>query len=136
MVYELTIGRPTAVMTDNAPPPAGAYSQAVIAGRFVFVSGQTPRSASGERRLDSPFAEQVSLALDNLEAIARAADSSLRDAVSVTVYLTDPSRAEQFDEIYRLRVGSPAPARAIVQSSLITGAVEITAVLYRSGALG
>lgn len=117
------------VRTPDAPPPAGTYSQAIIAGGFVFVSGQTPRLPDGTRLTGSPFDVQARQALRNLEAVARSAGSSLRHATMVTVYLRDPGNRTIFDEVYREFVGSPFPARAIVQSELFGMEVEITAVL-------
>jgi 2-iminobutanoate/2-iminopropanoate deaminase len=73
----MTTQRP--ISTTEAPAPAGPYSQAISAeGRFVFLAGQTPRTKQGRRISDAPFAKQARLALDNLEAVARAAGLSLR----------------------------------------------------------
>jgi 2-iminobutanoate/2-iminopropanoate deaminase len=117
------------VSTSDAPPPAGTYSQAVIAGGFVFVSGQTPRLPDGTRLAGSPFDVQTRQALHNLEAVARSAGSSLRRATMVTVYLRDPDNRAEFDEIYREFVADPLPARAIVQSDLFGMELEVSAIL-------
>ncbi|WP_238592102.1 RidA family protein [Pseudonocardia sp. EC080625-04] len=119
------------IQTDRAPAPAGAYSQAVATDRLVFVSGQTPRSTSGERLLDAPFDEQVRAALSNLAAVAEASGTSLGQALYVTVFLRDPSNAPHFDAIYRTFVGTDPPARTLVPSALTIGEVEINAVLAR-----
>ncbi|TRW45888.1 RidA family protein [Georgenia yuyongxinii] len=117
------------VTTDQAPPPAGTYSAAIVHNGLVYVSGQTARLPSGERLLDAPFEVQVRAAMDNLAAVARAAGTSLAHALTVTVYLRDQGRSGEFDEIYRAYVGDPPPARAIVQSDLSVGELEVTAVL-------
>jgi 2-iminobutanoate/2-iminopropanoate deaminase len=41
-------------------------------GRWVFISGQTPRGLDGQRLVGAPFEQQARIALDNLEAVARA----------------------------------------------------------------
>lgn len=123
-----------AVSTANAPPPAGTYSQAVVANGFIFVSGQTPRLPDGTRVGDRPFDEQVEIALTNLEAVAHAAGSSIASAVKVTVYLRDPSCAKRFDAIYQDRVGRVPPARTLVQSDLPGFDVEIDAILVEARA--
>jgi 2-iminobutanoate/2-iminopropanoate deaminase len=67
-----------AIVTPAAPPPAGTYSQAVRSnGPLVFISGQTPRRLDGQRLVGAPFEQQARMALDNLEAIARAGGLSL-----------------------------------------------------------
>jgi len=119
----------TAFQTELAPPAAGSYSQAVRCGNLVFLSGQTPRDASGVRHGDWPFEDQVKLTLDNLEAVARAAGLSLRDAVKVTVFLRDPRFAQRFDAVYATYVGVPAPARTLAQSNLDGFDVEVDAIL-------
>ncbi len=118
-----------AVATPDAPAPAGTYSQAVTAGGFVFISGQTPRLPDGTRLTRSPFDVQARQALHNVEAVARSAGSSLRSATMVTVYLRNPDNRARFDEIYRDFVADPPPARAIVQSDLFGMELEISAVL-------
>ncbi|EMY35979.1 endoribonuclease [Arthrobacter crystallopoietes BAB-32] len=127
----------TAVSTQSAPPPAGHYSQAVVAGPFVFLAGQTPRTRDGVRHVDKPFAEQARIVLDNLAAVAAEAGASLKDAVKVTVFLKDPSQAGEFDTIYReyLSEGSVPPARSLVQSDLPHGQLEVEAILLMTGAI-
>lgn len=125
---------PHAITTTNAPPPAGTYSQAVIANGFIFLSGQTPRLLDGTRVGDRPFDEQVEIALTNLEALAHACGSSMAAAVKVTVYLRDPLCAKRFDEIYQDRVGHVPPARTLVQSDLPGFDVELDAILVEESA--
>jgi reactive intermediate/imine deaminase len=123
-----------AFSTPLAPAPAGTYSTAVAAGDFIFLAGQTPRDVHDVRHGDQPFAVQVRMVLDNLEAAARAAGASLQDAVKVTVYLTQPGRAKEFDAIYAGYVGTPPPARTLVQSALPGFDVELDAILLRPAA--
>ncbi|MFD1212752.1 RidA family protein [Arthrobacter sp. GCM10027362] len=121
-----------AVSTTAAPQPAGTYSQAVIAGGTLYISGQTPRLPDGRRCTDEPFAVQAGLTLANVDALAAAAGTSLAAAAFVTVYLRDPgSQAAEFDAIYRDLLGPSAtlPARAVVQSNLPHGEIEVTAVI-------
>lgn len=121
-----------AVSTADAPPPAGTYSQGVLAGGILYISGQTPRGRDGRPCTNAPFATQANLALANLESIATAGGAKLADAAFVTVYLRDPhSKAEEFDELYQQALGvtNVPPARAIVQSDLPRGDIEVTAMI-------
>lgn len=122
----------SAISTTAAPPPAGTYSQAVLAGGTLYVSGQTPRWSDGRRCTDEPFATQARLTLSNVDTIAQAADARLAEAAFVTVYLRDPgSQAAEFDEVYRDVLGpnTVPPARAVVQSDLPHGEIEVTAMI-------
>jgi 2-iminobutanoate/2-iminopropanoate deaminase len=117
--------------TVAAPPPAGTYSQAVSVGGLLFLAGQTPRLANGDRINDAPFEVQARQALDNLARVAEAAGASLTDAVKVTVYLKDPaSQAAAFDGVYRRYIDtSVPPARTTVQSDLPGYQVEVDAII-------
>ena len=118
--------------TSEAPQPVGSYSQAISAGGMLFISGQTPRHADGTPGHETPFEVQARIALTNVESIAKTAGLRLSEAAMVTVYLTDPKlQASEFDRVYQefLNASTPYPARAIVQSALPNGAIEITAVI-------
>jgi 2-iminobutanoate/2-iminopropanoate deaminase len=123
-----------AFTSESAPPPAGTYSVAMEVGNLVFLSGQTPRDRDNVRHGGKPFSFQARMALDNLEAAANAAGSSLRDAVKIGVFLKDMTNAQEFDAIYSTYVGAPPPARTLTQSSFNTFDVEIDAILERESA--
>ncbi|NPC58745.1 RidA family protein [Caenimonas sp. S4] len=118
-----------AFSSELAPPPAGTYSIAVQAQGLVFLAGQTPRDRNNVRHGDKPFAFQARMALDNLDASARAAGLSLKDAVKVNVFLKNPGDAKEFDLIYSEYVGDPPPARTLTRSNLVGFDIEVDAVL-------
>lgn len=123
-----------AFTSESTPPPAGTYSVAMQAGQLVFLSGQTPRDRDNVRHGDKPFAAQAKMALDNLEAAANSAGSSLREAVRVGVFLKDMANAQAFDAIYARYVGLPPPARTLTQSGFSAFDIEVDAILQRNPA--
>jgi 2-iminobutanoate/2-iminopropanoate deaminase len=120
------------VLSAAAPPPSGGYSQAIRAGDFLFLSGQGPYDASGER-VGSSVAEQVRQVLQNLDAVARAAGGSLQDAVRVGMYISDMRHFDEMDAEYRTHFGNPMPARTTIQSDLVGFDVEGDAVVWLGG---
>lgn len=102
------------IQTDDAPAAIGPYSQAIVVGDGVFVSGQIGLDpASGELKgadLDS----QARQALANLKAILKAADCGLNQVAAVDVFLTDIKDFAAFNAIYEEFFGSHRPARAVV----------------------
>jgi 2-iminobutanoate/2-iminopropanoate deaminase len=119
------------VTADGAPPAIGPYSHAVRAGGLLFCSGQIPLDpATGELTGATP-ADQARRCLQNLDAVCRAAGSTLADAVRVTVYLTDMQAFADVNEAYAAFFDTDPPARvAIGVASLPKGAqVEIDAVV-------
>lgn len=119
-----------AIAAAGAPAPAGSYSAAVRAGDFVFLAGQTPRRPDGVRLLSEPFDVQVRQAMDNLQAVARAAGGTLADAVKVSVFLRPGCDTAAFDAIYREYVTDPLPVRTLTVSDLAIGEVEVDAILH------
>lgn len=102
------------VETPRAPHPAGHYSQAVVHGGLVFVSGQLPHDVSGPGRAPGDAEEQTERALRNVEAILEAAGSGLDRLLSVTVYVADVALWPRVNAAYARVLGAHRPARAVV----------------------
>jgi len=122
----------TPVLSEAAPAPSGGYSQAIRAGDFLFLSGQGPYDAAGER-VGVSIAEQVRQVLQNLDAVARADGGSLKDAVRVGMYISDMRHFDEMDAEYRAFFGDPMPARTTIQSDLVGFDVEGDAVVWLGG---
>ncbi len=116
------------VSTPNAPAASGSYSQGIRAGNLLFLAGQAPIAVDGAI-VRGTIADQVRRTLANLDAVAKAAGASLRDAVQVRVYLTDLAHFDDMDAEYRLHFVEPLPARTTIQSDLRDFDVEIDAVI-------
>jgi len=102
------------INTPNAPAPAGHYAQAIVHNGLVFVSGQLPIDpTTGDKRVGS-IEEQTERALRNVEAILKAAGSSLDKVLKVTVYISDISLWGRVNEVYARVFGAHRPARAVV----------------------
>ncbi len=114
----------------DIPAPAGAYSPAVRAGDFLYVSGQVPRDLKTGVTVGSDIVTQTRQVLSNLETVLIAGGAALSDVVSVTVYLADPDLWAAFNGIYRELMPEPYPTRTAVGASLRGFLVEISAVAY------
>lgn len=104
----------TTVHTQDAPTPAGHYSQAVVFNGLVFVAGQLavePRT--GEKVLGS-VEEQTEQALKNVGAILKAAGSDLSRVLKMTVYISDIGLWGRVNEVYARVMGEHRPARAVI----------------------
>ncbi len=103
------------VLTTEAPAPAGHYSQGVVHGGLVYVAGQLPLDpASGAVVAPGDIAGQAERTLRNVEAILRAAGSSLENVCSMTIYITDRSLWPQVNAVYARVLGDHRPARAVI----------------------
>ena len=121
----------TVVSTDRAPRAIGPYSQAIVAGGFVFCSGQIALDPkSGELVGSGDVRAQTRRVMENLEAVLAAAGAGFADVVKTTIFLADLADFSSVNEIYGSYFSLAAPARATVQvAGLPRGAlVEIDAV--------
>jgi 2-iminobutanoate/2-iminopropanoate deaminase len=123
-------GKLESVTTSKAPAAVGPYSQAVVAGGFVFASGQIPLDPATGEVVGETFEARVRRVLDNLEAVLLAAGSDRSRVVKATVYLTDMALFPRLNAVYAEFFGHHRPARvAVAVAALPRGAdVEIEAV--------
>jgi 2-iminobutanoate/2-iminopropanoate deaminase len=94
----------------DAPAP-GAFSRATRAGGFVFVSGTGAGNDIGGRAPTGTAAEQTRQALRNVEAILKAAGSSLDRVVQMTLLITDPADYAEINAEYVTHFPNGLPAR-------------------------
>lgn len=120
------------VRTDRAPAPfqGAPYSQAVVSGGLVFVSGQLAVRPGSSEIVGDTIEDQTEQVLANLREILEAAGSSLDKLVKTTVYLVDLREFRGMNEVYARHVGEKPPARATVEvAALPSGArLEIEAI--------
>lgn len=123
------------VHTDAAPAAIGPYSQAIVAGGFVFCSGQIAIDPATGEVVHGTTAEQTRMVLKNLAAVLEGAGSGLDKVVKVTVFLRSMGDFAEMNAVYADAFGSHAPARAAVEvSALPKGvAVEMDAIAYSAG---
>ncbi len=114
-----------AIQTEKAPQAIGPYSQGIIAGGFIFCSGQIPLDPRTGTLVEGGIEEQTRQVLRNLSAVLEAAGSSLDDAVKCTVFLQDMNDFQAMNKIYAEFFKPPAPARAAVQVARLPRDVKI-----------
>ena len=122
------------IHTDKAPAAIGPYSQAVLAGDFLYVSGQLPLDPVSGAMAGDTAAEQAEQSIRNLSAILEAAGMTLDDVVKTTVLLADIADFAAVNEVYAKHfTGAVLPARAaFAVRDLPKGAkVEIELVAYK-----
>ena len=120
------------IVTNNAPSPAGPYSQGLITEHLVFVSGQRPVDpATGE--VKQGVKEQTRQVLTNIESVLKEAGCTLADLVRTTVYLSDISYFNEMNEVYREMVPEPFPTRTTFGAQLRGILIEIDAIAVKGG---
>lgn len=114
----------TASHTENAPQPAGPYSQAVRSGNMVYTAGFGPQDPqTGETA--PTVAEQTRQTLRNISAVLEGCGLTMDDCVRTTVHLADLADFEEFNSAYGEFFSEPYPVRTTVGSQLSGILVEI-----------
>ncbi|MCL4237591.1 MAG: Rid family detoxifying hydrolase [Anaerolineae bacterium] len=118
------------IATPRAPAAVGAYSQAITANGFVFVSGQLGLVPETKQLAGSTVAAQTEQALLNMAAILQAAGTDMAQVVKVTVYLADIAAFKEMNDVYSAFFPTQPPARAAfaVRDLPLGALVEIEAV--------
>ena len=118
------------VNTDDAPSALGPYSQGIVSGDRVYVSGQGAADPDTREVEVEGIEAQTAQVLENVSAILEAAGASLEDVVKANVYLSDMEDYDAVNEVYAEYMTEPFPARAAVEVSElpIDIGVEIEAV--------
>lgn len=122
------------IRTDEAPAPfqGAPYSQGIVHGDLVFVSGQLGIDPGGGQIVEGGITEQTEQVMKNLSAILQAAGSSLANVVKATIFLADLGDFQEMNEVYGRYMGDEPPARATFEvAGLPSGAlVEIEVVAH------
>ncbi|MFC0531901.1 RidA family protein [Phytohabitans kaempferiae] len=119
-----------AISTELAPPPGGPYSQAVVAGDFVYLAGAVPMRPDGSW-VRGAFADQAHATFANLARIAEVAGSDLAHAVRVGVYLREWNDFAEMNTIFgQYFTGLVPPVRTTLPVALDGFNIEVDAVLY------
>lgn len=121
----------TIIQTDKAPAAIGTYSQAVKVDNTVYISGQIPLDPASMEIVEGGIDAQITRVFDNLVAVCDAAGGTLKDAVKLTIYLTDLSNFPTVNEIMAKYFDEPYPARAAIEVSALPKGVgvEMDAIL-------
>jgi reactive intermediate/imine deaminase len=120
-----------AVTSDRAPAAIGPYSQAIRAGSTVYLSGQIPLDPVSGELIGGDIEAQAVRVFENLKAVAEAAGGTLRQAVKITIYLTDLAHFATVNAVMARYFEPPYPARATLGVAALPrgAAVEADAIL-------
>lgn len=93
------------VFTEKAPTLVGPYSQAVISGGFVFVSGQIPIDPEASKVVEGRIEAQTVQVLENLKNLLESINLTLNDVVKTSVFLSDLNDFQSFNKVYSRYLG-------------------------------
>jgi 2-iminobutanoate/2-iminopropanoate deaminase len=114
------------ISTPNAPEAIGPYSQAIRAGKTVYLAGQIAIDPKTKQlRADASIEEQTRLVLENLKAVLAADGLTMDHVVSTTVFLKDLNEFGKMNEVYATYFKKAPPARATVEVARLPRDVKV-----------
>ncbi len=120
------------IFTEKAPKPVGPYNQAILAGKFLFVSGQLAIDPKKEKIVAQDVTLQTRQVMENIKAILEAAGYSFKNIVQSNVYLSSMSLFDEFNKEYARFFDEEFPARATVAVELKGNAlIEVSVVAFK-----
>jgi len=121
------------VSTDAAPAALGPYSQAVIAGDFLFTSGQVALHPGSGELVPGDVAAQTERVMENLKAVLAAAGMTFTNVVKATIYLNRMDDFRTVNEVYGTYFTDEPPARSTVEVARLPldVLVEIDCIAYK-----
>ena len=114
------------IITDNAPKPIGPYNQAVIAGNYLFISGQIALNPQNGELVTDEISKETTQVMENLNAILSEASLTFENVVKTTIFLSNMNDFSSVNKIYGSYLSnSTAPARETVQVSKLPLGVNV-----------
>lgn len=120
------------IRTDKAPDAIGPYSQGIILNEMIYTSGQIAIDPATQEFINGDIEVQTRAVLKNLEAVLKAAGSSLDNAVKVNIFLKDMNDFVKVNKIYG-EYFLKKPARSTVEVSRLPkdALIEIDCIAFR-----
>jgi 2-iminobutanoate/2-iminopropanoate deaminase len=120
------------IRTGRSPDPIGPYSQGLIVGNRIYVSGQGPLNPETGKTPET-VEEQTRQVMTNIRNILEAGGATMDDVVKTTVHLADLKDFKAFNGVYKEFFKAPYPVRTTVGSSLLDILVEIDVIAEIQG---
>ena len=114
------------IKTKYSPKPIGTYNQAVIAGNYMFISGQIALNPNTGQLITDEIKKETTQVMENLKAILSEASLTFDNVVKTTIFLSRMDDFADVNEIYGSYLNdSTAPARETVQVSKLPVGVNV-----------
>lgn len=109
------------ILTENAPAPIGPYSQAVLAGNTLYVSGQIALSVASTGDIKA----ETQAVMENIGGILTEAGMTYTNIVKSSIFLKNMDDFGMVNEVYGAFFTSAPPARETVQVARLPKDVNV-----------
>jgi 2-iminobutanoate/2-iminopropanoate deaminase len=115
----------TVIYSEQAPAPIGPYSQAILAGNTLYVSGQIAIDPTSGELMNDSIENETTQVMKNLEAVLKAAGMTFGNIVKTTIFLKDMNTFATVNSIYGKSFQQNPPARETVEVSRLPKDVRV-----------
>ena len=121
------------ISTPNAPAAIGPYSQAILSGNTLYISGQVPIVPTTGKLIEGDITAQTEQVMKNIKAILDEAGFTFQDVVKSTCLLASMDYFKPMNEVYAKYYPTDSPARAAfaVQALPMGALVEIETIAVK-----
>ena len=121
------------IQTQSAPAPIGPYSQAVLSGNTLYVSGAIALDPGNGQMIQTDIESETRQVMKNLGEILQAAGMDYSNIVKTTIYVIDLGNFAKINGVYGSYFSKDFPARETVQVSALPKAanVEISVIAVK-----
>lgn len=117
------------ISTKDAPAAIGPYSQAIVAGKMLFLSGQIPIIPATGEVAQGDITVQTEQVMKNIAAVLKEAGADFKNAVKTTCFIADMSDFAAFNGVYeKYFTGKPARSCVAVKQLPKNVLVEVEVV--------
>lgn len=113
------------IYSPGAPEPIGPYSQAILAGNTLYVSGQIPIDKTSGELISGNIELETKQVMKNIQAVLEAAQMSFSNVVKCSIFLSDMNNFPKVNEAYGKYFTSNPPARETVEVSRLPKDVNV-----------
>lgn len=114
------------IETQGAPEPIGPYSQAVLCGNTLYVSGQIAIDPETGNLLQTDISKETRRVMRNLKAVLKAANMDFSNVVKSTIFITNMNDFQKINKVYGSYFDPvSAPARETVEVSRLPKGVQV-----------
>lgn len=113
------------ISTKNAPQAIGPYSQAILANKTLYTSGQIAIDPTNNQLVIKDIKSETKQVMMNLKAVLNAAEMGFSNVVKCTIFLKNMDQYKEINEVYKTFFKKNPPAREAVQVSELPKSVNI-----------
>jgi len=113
------------INTPNAPAPIGPYSQGILSGNTLYMSGQIALSPETGELVNTSIEEETNQVMQNIQAVLIQTGMTMENIVKCSIFISDMDNFSEINEVYGSYFAGIAPARETVEVSRLPKDVNV-----------